>query len=478
GHGPQLEEDSTWTGSFSSDLRVAACSGTALYDIAKGRYEMGDVGKPELVIMTSGGNNAGFAPIVDPCTYHSDFRHNYGPAFADDPDGNGECARALQASSRYIENDMENDLILTINDLLDDPSVKDNPDFLLYLTGYAQFFGTDYPPWCDQERWDVLQWFTKSPAPHLSTGLRRAFNDRVTKINNLYRRVIEDNFAEKARYIDIDSRFAGHRFCEPGATHAQQFVRDTKFDGLWLWNLNYFGAFLADGDVDPGTDDNVTERQAEELFPNGGDVTAWSGSGGDNTVSAGWRQRPFHPRYTGHKGIKDAIIAQLKIDGLPKEKTENNQQNTATASSSSPGQTSASAPEPTPPSPPLDYTPGRCSFHLIEGKTCEPNDSNLYARIRLFDNSGWVILGETDGYDEGPGDPINADAPLRFNSKLPHDLVVVGEHDGGYVQFNYNGLSWTSRGAEGEANCKTGRWDPRVSRDGLLVSMLNVVLPS
>ena len=85
GHGPQLEEDSTWAGAFSSDLWDAACSGTSLIDIAKGRYEMGNVGK--LDIMTSGGKNACFAPIIDPCIYHSDFRYNYGPAFADDPDG-------------------------------------------------------------------------------------------------------------------------------------------------------------------------------------------------------------------------------------------------------------------------------------------------------------------------------------------------------------------------------------------------------
>ncbi|KAL8866684.1 MAG: hypothetical protein Q9174_006152, partial [Haloplaca sp. 1 TL-2023] len=376
-HGPQLEEDDSWKGAFSSELRDAACSGSGLGDIAIGRNEMESVGKPELIIMTSGGNNAGFAPIVDPCIYHSDFRHNYGPAFADDPD-----------------------------------------------------------------------------------GLRRAFNDRVAKINDLYRRVIEDNFAQKARYIDIDSRFAGHRFCEPGASHLQQFVRDTRADSVWLWNLNYFGSFLSDDDVDPGTDGNVTEQQADELFPNPG-VTAWSGSGGDNTVSAGWRQRPFHPRYTGHRGIKDAIIAQLEIDGLPREKSEINQQNTASASSSSPEQTSASTPKPTPPTPPTDFTHGRCSFHLIEAETCGPDDSNLFARIRLFDDTGMLILGETDGYDEGPGDPINSDAPLRFKHRLPHDLVVVGEHQGDYVQFNYNGLRWTSEDAEGDGNCDSGRWDPR-----------------
>ena len=36
-HGPQLEADTSWTGSFSSGLRDAACSGSQLVDLAKGK---------------------------------------------------------------------------------------------------------------------------------------------------------------------------------------------------------------------------------------------------------------------------------------------------------------------------------------------------------------------------------------------------------------------------------------------------------
>ena len=34
-HGPQMEADTTWTGSFSSGLRDAACSGSRLVDLAR-----------------------------------------------------------------------------------------------------------------------------------------------------------------------------------------------------------------------------------------------------------------------------------------------------------------------------------------------------------------------------------------------------------------------------------------------------------
>jgi hypothetical protein len=75
-HSPQMEADTSWLGSFTSGLRDAACSGSQLIDLAHGQYQMGKVGQPDVVVMTSGGNNAGFGYIVDVCIYHSDPRHN------------------------------------------------------------------------------------------------------------------------------------------------------------------------------------------------------------------------------------------------------------------------------------------------------------------------------------------------------------------------------------------------------------------
>lgn len=54
-------------------------------------------------------------------------------------------------------------------------------------------------------------------------------------------------------------------------------------------------------------------EQAQDAF-NGEPITAW-GSGN----AAGGN---FHPRYTGYTAIKDAIFAQLKIDGRPKQKPQ------------------------------------------------------------------------------------------------------------------------------------------------------------
>ena len=156
-HGPQMEADQSWVGHDPSGLRDAACSGSQLGDIVAGQHQMGKVGdSPAVVVMTSGGNNAGFGHIVDVCIYHSDPTHNYGNPYWNDPDGSGDCAKALANATEYITNPdkMPFDLARTLDDVLNDPASK-NPDFLLYLTGYAQFFGTDYDPWCDFEYWSI-----------------------------------------------------------------------------------------------------------------------------------------------------------------------------------------------------------------------------------------------------------------------------------------------------------------------------------
>lgn len=318
-HGPQLEADTSWTGSFSSGLRDAACSGSRLVDLAKGGYQMGKVGTPNVVVMTSGGNNCGFGAIVDVCIYHSSPSKDYGPAYADDKDRTGDCAKALDDALNYITNTLRQDLINTINDILADPNVKSNPDFLLYLTGYAQFFGTDYDPWCNTEAWNIAG---RSATPYLSKELRTAFNDRVSKVNELYKKTIEENYSKQVRYIDVDAGFQGHRFCEPGMNHGDQLNTDTNFDKVYLWNLNWPWQVANQSAPDPDEQNGVVSaEEAEQLFGGNG-VTAWGGSGGSggegNDPGNGWRLRPFHPRYTGYTSIKDAILAQLKADGLPK----------------------------------------------------------------------------------------------------------------------------------------------------------------
>ncbi len=356
-HGPQMEADTAWIGHDPSGLRDAACSGSNLGDIAFGQHQVGKVGSPDVVIMTTGGNQAGFGTIVDVCIYHSDPTHYYGSPYWNDPKRTGDCAVALDAALEYITNPdkMEHDLTRTLDDLFKDPAVSNNADFLLYLTGYAQFFGTDYDPWCNSEYWSVPTINPYNIVPYLSKNLRQDFNDHVSKVNNLYKKTAtSDKYKAKVRYIDLDPGFAGHRFCEPGANRKDQLNTDTHFDGVYLWNLNWSWQVTGQGAPSPkAAQGDVTAQEAKDAF-NGQPVTAWSspsGPGG-NKPNNGWRLRPFHPRYTGYTTIKKAIFDQLKIDGRPKQNP------TSTNSLTS---TSSTAPVPS------------CS-HVDNGKNCKCTD--------------------------------------------------------------------------------------------------------
>lgn len=409
-HGPQMEADQGWVGHDPSGLRDAACSGSQLVDIVQGQHQMGKVGSPDVVIMTSGGNNAGFGHIVDVCIYHSDPTHNYGNPYWSDKDGSGECAQALAAASDYITNPdkMAHDLTATLDDLFKDPSVSNNPDFLLYLTGYAQFFGTDYDPWCEYQYWSIPTINPFNIDPYLSKTLRQAFNDRVSAVNNLYKTTAQsDTYKNKVRYIDVDSGFSGHRFCEPGSNYNEQINTDTHFDKVYLWNLNYPWQITGQGAPSAAAaSGNVTAQEAQAAF-NGGGVTAWSsGGGGGNEPGNGWRLRPFHPRYTGYTAIKEAIFAQLKVDGLPK------------AQSASPSVTCYHAADPQ----------NTCAAIADSKGWCDCGDDNKYITEPTGDVCAWTTKPATTSFNCA-ATPAPAPAPTSTAPPAPSTTPDLNSPD-------------------------------------------------
>ncbi|KAF6219988.1 hypothetical protein HO133_003813 [Letharia lupina] len=136
----------------------------------------------------------------------------------------------------------------------------------------------------------------------------------------------------------------------------------------------------------------------------------------------------------------------------PSTKTTTTKPTKPTTSSST---TTTTSPQASP-----TYAKGTCSFHLDEYWDCDTDDKDLYATLKLLDNDKNVI-GQTDNDPSVLGVSINADNSLSLQSKLPYPLVIVGEHQGDYVRFTYDHLSWTSNTPSGGAKCKAGGWNPR-----------------
>ncbi len=394
---------------------------------------------PRLVTMTAGGNDgggnplAGFFNVADSCLFLSNIDKDYGLSYNQDPGRTGECAKAIDASKAYIANGIGNDLKNTINDILDKDNVKSQPEFLLYVTGYAQFFNAD-PTWCNNHTFSVF-WPYQS-GPPVSQYLRNDINALVTQLNSVYEETIKAY--SNVRFINYDAAFEGQRFCEADSNiWGQYFSSD-----VWFWNVSPPNFSVANQDV------NDTEiHQALNVAT--GNTTITPFSSGTGTVSDGWKLRPFHPKISGHAVIEQAIVAQMKTDNIPPSATGASP--TSSAASTTPTASTV-----------LPYATGTCSFHLDEWQNCLNDSSNLFANITMYDNNKNQI-GQTDTSQSGDtlGDPINSSDPLSFVSKLADPMVVVGEHEDDYIQFSIGSLSWKSTDTTGSAKCSVGGWNPK-----------------
>jgi hypothetical protein len=327
--------------------------------------------------------------------------------------------------------------------------------FLLYVTGYGQFFN-DQDSGCNT----VTFARTANPNPDgqqhpmMTTDLRQDFNKMTLTLNAAIQQAVSQNSGSNVKYIDIDSVLGtGHRFCEPGITEPDQ-----NNPNLWFWHYPY-------NENDDSTNliiqylNGVAQDNVNTLAWNP-NSTLWTDyvddfwskvdwdqlnqtAGGDNVTAQydlwpdtiGYRAKVFHPQQAYHQAIYEAIVHQYLAD---------------------------TSPAPVSPPPPPLYQAGTCCFHLDEWEDCNPESDDLYANITLLDNSKNVIYQTPASYfTNGLGDPINDANGTTVQGPLPYSLAITGEHENDYIQFIYGDLSWQSKSPSGGAQCTVGGWDPR-----------------
>ena len=329
-YGPQLEKNQTWLQPGTTySFNFAACSGSRLVDISKGREQMSSLqSHTDVIVMTVGGNDAGFYDIASNCIYHQDPEtpsFNYGNPYEDDPDRSGLCAKSIDASKEYIEGRFATDVTETIKDMLKQKVVTDNPDLKIYYTGYAEFFNLD-DDWCNTKSFAILG----NKKALLSHVLRSDMNDLTVKLNNVIKSVTAQFAKQNVRYLSINEGFEGHRFCEKGSNLVNEYLGSN----VWFWNLTpaflssanvntithfddpaeFLAALTANGTTTIPSSLDLNKALATPLFVDDGKLSASSSQGG---IADGWKMRPFHPKLAGHLAIREAIIAQLKADKVP-----------------------------------------------------------------------------------------------------------------------------------------------------------------
>ncbi|KAF2190071.1 hypothetical protein K469DRAFT_747330 [Zopfia rhizophila CBS 207.26] len=323
-------------------LEFKACSGSRTDNVME---QMVKTTRPKVTLMEISGNNADFYPMTDSCIFHSDRDKDYGTFFEDDDPDNptGECWREIKlVRGRLESNDIKNKIVNVIHAWRGHPANMGN-DASLFLFGYPWFFGDTKD--CDNWSFSVF-YEPEDKRQKLVQGLRTEFNKLIDEMNRNIREAVEMFQDSKIQYIDINTAFHMHRFCEPGSTWSDQLNWNNN---VWIWNSpgrwwitikkendeKMYDMLAQDAEMPPW--DEVEKMLAH---PDGeakqvGDIISrtyrdpddsshsmmWggslkdfkalggSGSGGGNSVA-----RTLHPTQSGHEFMGLTIVERLKQD--------------------------------------------------------------------------------------------------------------------------------------------------------------------
>ena len=417
--------------------------------------------------MTAGGDDVEFLWLILYCVLQF-FKTN-------------PCQEQIARSQGIIDSELfYNSLDYVIKNALIRGITAAGPGFKLFVTSYAQFFNATTSQ-CDDacfSYWDP----DCTNSVKLTQPLRQQFNTLAVNLNNKIQQVVENNAAWDVEYVSYDDQFQGHRFCEQGNTEP-----DNNNPNIWFFHLNTegngrtqaiddkFAAMLSGSNNAQDFYNAIKSRSATawgtDLDPNQNATGAYDTlfNVGDNSdvgiqnALSGYI-RIFHPTLPGINTIEDQIFS-----AFPNWPPADPPPGAAAVSSAAPVPSPSSTPAPTPP----PYAKGTCSFHVDEYQNCLDDSKNLFANITIFDNDKNVI-GQTP-LNAVPGVPINAATPYSMDSKLADPLVVVGEHEGDYIQFTLGNQQWTSRTTTAPYFASNGGWNPRdgpeCTRFGIVIAV-------
>ena len=285
---------------------------TGIDENGKDGPEFSDV-IPEFATLTIGGNDALFYEVVSSCIFHPDFKRDYGPDY---PDPNGACYEAIRNSNNEINSDdFSKSLQQAFTDIINHPKVKGKASFKTFVTGYAQFFNQDDPA-CDNYGLRIAF------GPLMKRPLRKALNDLVLHINSKIEEVVKHSNEPKAVFVNIDSAFQGHRFCEPNDSSGYLGNRKQRINS-WFWSFSIFDNYSLPPGTPPNSplacDPDMDVNCADPQLGNpeyGSDVHGIGVYSPSDPLDSASATRTFHPKKLGHTAIKDIIKDAIRYHSI------------------------------------------------------------------------------------------------------------------------------------------------------------------
>lgn len=206
----------------NTSMQWLSCTGAQTKDILSGtalsQIDLLNTSLPlDFATLSVGGNDLGFFDVMNACIFR--FYSFY----------SGTCEAALAASDAAIASDVfEQRLEVILQEILDKVAWEKRPRFTITVTGYARFFN-EITPECDDMSLGV--WYG---GPKLSQYIRTRMNELVVATNAKLQRTVDIVNARfsgerpKVLFVNYDTLFDGHRFCEPG-------VMEPAYDRVDSW---------------------------------------------------------------------------------------------------------------------------------------------------------------------------------------------------------------------------------------------------
>jgi hypothetical protein len=353
----------------------------------------------DLLTLISGGNNCNVGAVVEACVF-------LGKSIG----GWRNCEEALGDAGGYIEDGFEADFRTAIKSVLDSQAISKSPDFRLYVLGYAAFFavaGEGEGDWCDEIEFGL-------GGVKLESWKRERMNALIRRVNGLIKKVVGEFEKERARYVDLDALFEGHRFCESKHGKEEQWWSED----IWFWNLNDpskdpdYESWNKDGEERLVDERQKVEARKEELRIRGEQSQVHIQEVETDDL---WTARIFHPKLRAHTAIKNALIGAFRADSLPGIK-----------------------PAPSPPKI-QPYSNGTAILKLVEYWDCLDNLDNLSVETWLLDSTS-KLIGRLNRTQAGMHSPVS------MGSSFEETIVITPSHEGeqGTVWFELGGLKWRS----------------------------------
>lgn len=194
----------------NTSMQWLSCTGAQTKDILSGtalsQVDLLNTSLPlDFATLSVGGNDLGFFDVMNACIFR--FYSFY----------SGTCEAALAASDAAIASDVfEQRLEVILQEILDKVVWEKRPRFSITVTGYARFFN-EITPECDDMSLGV--WYG---GPKLSQYIRTRMNELVVATNAKLQRTVDlvnarfSGERPKVLFVNYDTLFDGHRFCEPG----------------------------------------------------------------------------------------------------------------------------------------------------------------------------------------------------------------------------------------------------------------------